>query len=295
LRRLPRREDGVARRLRALTRAAKVHDERLVGGGGGHLESERQAVVAGTPDRPGAALLAARAARRAGAGLVTLASDRETVARVAPVLDELCGLSLGEAMTVGSIIKALETRTALAIGPSLEPGRALSALVRAVLEEAAVPVVVDAGAVVSLGPDLGWLKGRTYPTVLTPHPGEMGTIVGLSSAAVQRDRLAVARAVSDRSGACVILKGASTVVASPDGSVDIIMAGNAGMATGGSGDVLTGIVGALLARGVDARTAAGAGALVHARAGDRALARIGSTGLVASDLIGTLPEVIAGP
>ena len=120
----------------------------------------------------------------------------------------------------------------------------------------------------------------------------MARIVGLDTRAVQQDRLAVAREVAERSGATVILKGASTVVASPGEKAEILMAGNPGMASGGSGDVLTGIVGGLLAQGADARTAAAAGALLHAQAGDRAAEKAGQAGLIASDLVAALPEVV---
>jgi NAD(P)H-hydrate epimerase len=243
-------------------------------------------VVAGAPDRPGAMLLAGRAALRAGAGLVTVASDAETIRRTACAFDELMGRSLGDAITAGAVLEALKGRTALAIGPSLAPD---PTLVREILSNAGVPAVVDAGAVISLGPDPSWLKSRAFPTILTPHPGEMAKVLGTDNAAVQRDRVGVARVLARSTGAHVVLKGASTVVASPDGRVGVALRGNAGMATGGTGDVLTGIIGALLAQGVDAELAARAGVQAHAWAGDRAAAKLGEAQLVASDLIASLP------
>jgi ADP-dependent NAD(P)H-hydrate dehydratase / NAD(P)H-hydrate epimerase len=243
-------------------------------------------VIAGAPDRPGAMLLAGRAALRAGTGLVTVASDAETIRRTACTFDELMGRSLGDAITARAVIDALEKKTALAIGPSLEPD---PRVVREILTHAAVPVVVDAGAVVALGADPSWLASRTYPTILTPHPGEMAKILGGDTNAVQSDRVGVARAVAQTTGAYVVLKGASTVVASPDGRVGIAVRGNAGMATGGAGDVLTGIIGALLAQGVEPELAARAGVQAHAWAGDRAAAKSGEARVVASDLIAELP------
>jgi NAD(P)H-hydrate epimerase len=160
---------------------------------------------------------------------------------------------------------------------------------RALLESARVPAVVDAGAVVALGSDPSWLASRSYPTVLTPHPGEMAKILGTDSAAVQRDRVGVARAFARSTGAYLVLKGASTLVASPDGRVGVVLRGNPGMASGGAGDVLTGIIGALLAQGVEPELAARAGVQSHAWAGDQAAARLGEARMTASDLIDHLP------
>jgi len=243
-------------------------------------------VVAGSPDRPGAALLASRAALRVGTGLVTLGSDDETIRRVAGALDALMGLSLGELLPRSeAVLKALETRTALAIGPSLAPSDALETLLRDVVEVARVPVVLDAGALDVLGPDPRWLAARHFAPVLTPHPGEMARVLRADTAAIQADRIGAARRLADMTGAVVVLKGASTVVAEPDGSVGILTAGNPGMATAGTGDVLTGIIGGLLAQGVAANLAARAGVALHAAAGDRAAELAGVVRLNAPDLI----------
>lgn len=245
-------------------------------------------VVAGVPERPGAALLVGRAALRVGAGLVTLGSDEETIRRLAPAFDELMGLSLGrDALDADRLLEALQSRTALAIGPSLAPDAHTKALVLDVLMHAVVPVVVDAGALSALGADVPRLAARKAPTILTPHPGEMAKLSGLATADVQADRVAVSRRVAEASGAYVVLKGASTVVASPDGRVGVLTDGNPGMATGGTGDILTGVIGGLLAQGVPPELAARAGALLHARAGDRAATR-GEHRLVASDLLDEL-------
>ncbi len=239
-------------------------------------------VVAGARDRPGSMLLAGRAALRAGTGLVTVASDDETIRRCAGAFDELMGRSLGATITADAVLAALEGRTALAIGPSLDPD---PALVQSILTRARVPAVVDAGAAAALGPDPSWLAGRTFPTILTPHPGEMAKMLGTDTRVIQKDRVGVARTVARSTGAFVVLKGASTVVASPDGRAGVSLRGNAGMSTGGAGDVLTGIAGALLAQGVDGELAARAAVQAHARAGDRAAAEVGEVRLVASELI----------
>jgi NAD(P)H-hydrate epimerase len=243
-------------------------------------------VVAGVPDRPGSALLAARAALRIGAGLVTVGSDQETVRRLAPAFEELMGLDLGAPQILAErILDGLSERRALAIGPSLVPGPALEATLRDVLEKSAVPAVIDAGALDALGPDPSWLARRNGPSVLTPHPGEMARLSGTDTRTIQRDRLASARALAARTGATVVLKGASTVIAEPSGAAYLIERGNPGMATGGMGDVLTGVIGGLLAQGCPAPIAARAGAQLHAMAGDRAAARLPAGRLLASDLI----------
>lgn len=243
-------------------------------------------VVAGSPDRPGSALLAARAAVRAGAGLVTVGSDRETIARLAPALVEVMGHALGTKRIEGtSLTSALSGKTALAIGPSLPPDEATRALLHEVLGESRVPAVLDAGALSSLGEDTGWLARRPAATVITPHPGEAGRLLGLDSAAVQSDRMTSARQLVDRSGAVVVLKGATTIVAGPDGTSALSLRGNPGMATAGTGDVLVGIIGALLAQGVEPLLAAQAGVELHGQAGDRASERLGERAVTASDVV----------
>ena len=250
-------------------------------------------IVAGAPDKPGAALMAGRAALRAGAGLVTVGSDQETIRRLAGHLEALMGHTLGEHRPQPEAIStALSSRTALAIGPSLAPDERTAAMVKAVLEASAVPAIVDAGALAAIGTDVAWLAKRSGATVLTPHPGEMARLTGLDTVAVQQDRLRVARDLAATANAHVVLKGASTIVAHPDGQAGVVMAGNPGMATGGTGDVLTGIVGALLAQGVEPGTAAEAGALAHAMAGDGAAQVRGEASLMAPDLIEHLSGVI---
>jgi hydroxyethylthiazole kinase-like uncharacterized protein yjeF len=246
-------------------------------------------VVAGAPDRPGAALLAARAAQRAGAGLVTLASDAETVRRLAPSLGSLMGLTAGEGrISAAEVQDALSTRTALVLGPSLPPDADTAALVQAVLTRSAVPAVVDAGALAALGTDYAWLAQRRGPTVLTPHPGEMARLLGSDSQGVQADRVGAARHVARTAGCVVILKGASTVVAGPAGELSVVVRGNPGMATGGTGDVLAGVVGSLLGQGVEPLLAAQAGAHLHALAGDHAAEASGEEALVAEDVLRAL-------
>ena len=243
-------------------------------------------VVAGVPSSPGAALLAGRAGLRVGTGLVTIGSCEETIGRIAPNFMTLMGVPLGQTRIEAEPLKAqLRRATALAVGPSLVPDKEFSTLLQQVLPEANMPVVLDAGALMALSPEPTWLKARKYPTVLTPHPGEMRHLTRLDTVSIQSNRIEVARRAAESWGCTIVLKGASTVVADPDGEVGVIVAGNPGLATAGTGDVLLGVIAGLLAQGLPASMAARAGAFMHARAGDRVAGEIGEAALLASDLL----------
>lgn len=246
------------------------------------------AIIGGTPDRPGSALLAARAAFRTGAGLVTIGSDDRTIERLAPAFAELMGHSLGPDIDPEKALQMLDRKTALVIGMSLTD----SAMMRRVIERAEAPVVIDAGALDAIGSDPSWLKQRKTAAILTPHPGEAARVAGLDTKTVQADRVKVARNLAEKSGAIVVLKGASTIIAGPSGEISLVSAGNPGMATGGSGDVLAGIIGGLLAQGLDPLLAARGGVYLHAAAGDAAREAKGEASLVASDLIDHLAGVL---
>jgi NAD(P)H-hydrate epimerase len=182
------------------------------------------------------------------------------------------------------------------IGPGIPRGERTGALLAALLARCPAAVVLDADALNALAQDaeaLSTLAARQAPTVLTPHPGEMARLSGLSTEAVQADRLGLAASRAQAWGAVVVLKGARTVVASPRLPPAVVASGNAGLATGGTGDVLAGLTGALLAGGLPAFAAARAAAFVHGQAGDLAAARTGQRGLIASDLGEAIGEVWA--
>lgn len=241
-------------------------------------------VVAGTPDRPGSALLAARAAARVGAGLVTLGSDEETVRRLAPAFLELMGSTLGaDDIELGPLFAALSGKDALVLGPSLPP-ESVRRWLPALLEKLEVPAVLDAGALGAFE-DLGALRAHGHRIVLTPHPGEAARLLGTTSQAVQADRLGAARSLAEKTGATVVLKGAGTLIAGPAGRLGVVDRGDPGLATAGTGDVLAGVIGGLLAQGLSPKDAARAGVLIHAIAGERAARAEGSSRVVASDLL----------
>jgi NAD(P)H-hydrate epimerase len=169
--------------------------------------------------------------------------------------------------------------------------RGTAELLRAILQKAGKPAVLDADALSAFAGTAGLLRVLGVPLVLTPHPKEMARLCGTTVEVVQEDRIAFAAERAQAWGAAVVLKGARTVVADPTGPPCILPTGNAGMATGGTGDVLAGLVGALLAAGLGPGAAARAAAWVHGRAGDLAAKRLGQRGLLASDLGDALGEV----
>jgi ADP-dependent NAD(P)H-hydrate dehydratase / NAD(P)H-hydrate epimerase len=252
-------------------------------------------LLAGSPGMSGAAVLAARAAVRAGAGLVTMA--------VPEAIRAECHLGCLEAMTlpvgderatpdgsrVESLLAAASRRSALAIGPGLGTGEEITVLVRDLVLRARVPAVLDADGLHPFAGRLEELAAREGDLVLTPHPGELARLLGVSTVAVQDDRLGAAREAAARSRAVVVLKGHQSLVAEPDGEIAINPTGNPGLATGGTGDVLTGLVGALLAQGFDPAAAARLGVFVHGLAGDLVAADLGERSLSAADVAESLP------
>lgn len=257
-------------------------------------------VVAGSPGKTGAALMAGMAALRSGTGLVTLAvpaSVMTAVESAKPVEIMLEPLLSGADDPVTErelhrLAQIMEGKSALAFGPGCGVTEPMGRLLREVLDVCTVPLVLDADGLSLLARlPADTLAGRSAATVLTPHPGEMGRLLGTSASDVQKDRVGVSREYSRKTGAHVVLKGASTVVAAPDGSLYVNTTGNPGMATGGTGDVLTGILGGLLAQGLESLQASLLSVYQHGLAGDRAAESTGERALVAGDLLETLPEV----
>ena len=249
-------------------------------------------VVGGSQGMTGAVMLAARAALRAGAGIVVAglpgdgagrASGGEVITR--PLAVTASG-SLDED-AAKDVLDGLERFRALVVGPGLGQAGATVAAVRRLVAEAPVPLVLDADGLNALDGDVSLLASRPAATVVTPHAGEYARLAGEP---VGQDRVGAARRLAERSGAVVLLKGSRTVVAEPGGQAAINTTGGPWLATAGTGDVLSGIVGALAARGLPAFPAAAAGAWIHGRAADLA----GHEGLVAGDLIDALPTVLSG-
>lgn len=252
-------------------------------------------LLAGSAGKTGAAALAAAAALRGGAGLVTLG--------IPEGLNPIMEVKLTEAMTVplaqtkaGSLAfearEAIEAifpgKAALAIGPGLSTHPETVALVRHLVARSPLPMVIDADGLNALSGALDVLDRRGAETILTPHPGEMGRLAALSSAEVQGDRLGVATRFAREHGCWLVLKGARSLVSGPDGQVYVNPTGNPSLASGGSGDVLTGLIGGFLARGWPMERAGLAGCYLHGLAADHLARRMGSVGVLA----GELPDVI---
>ncbi len=255
-------------------------------------------VVAGTRQYSGAGLLAAKAALRSGAGLVSWALPEWLLAPMIGRVPEamLAGVSDGgrgdwAETAPRDVLRLAEGKDALAVGPGMGRFTGDAAWLREIWSGAAdCPIVVDADALNMIadadgGGDLDSWPRRAAPAILTPHPGEMARLTGLSAREVQRDRIGLARSFAMQHGVTLVLKGARTVTATPDGDVFVNTSGNPGMATGGAGDVLAGIIAGLLAQGFEAGLAAALGAYLHGAAGDRAAAGRASPGsLVAGDI-----------
>jgi ADP-dependent NAD(P)H-hydrate dehydratase / NAD(P)H-hydrate epimerase len=257
-------------------------------------------VVGGSRGLTGAPRMAALAAMRAGAGYVTACvpvSLQAILASAGPPELMTRGLSEDDdgltADGVASVLEASERGGALALGPGLGRGDGAVAFARALAREAQA-LVLDADGLNAHAGRLSDLADRDAPTVLTPHAGELGRLLGLDSEEIERERLRHARAAAARAGAVVVLKGDDTLVADPSGRVAVSPGGSPALATAGTGDVLTGVIAALLAQGLDAFTAAAAGVWLHAVAGREAARRQGAAeGVVASDVIAALPAARA--
>ncbi len=256
-------------------------------------------IAAGSPGKAGAAILAARAAVRAGAGLVTAAVPEPILQTVdlGSIESMTLGLPAGSSGQIAEqaadvLLEAAEGKAVLALGPGLGGEPATAATIRRAVLECPLPLVLDADGVNAFAGRAGELAGRRAETVLTPHPGELGRLLGISTSQIQEDRIAAARGAAEETGAIVVLKGHLTLVASGT-AVFVNPTGNPGMATGGTGDVLTGLIAGLLAQGLDALDATLVAVYLHGLAGDLAASRLGEAPLAAGDLIEILPAAFA--
>jgi NAD(P)H-hydrate epimerase len=253
-------------------------------------------VVAGSRGYTGAAYLAATAAARSGAGLVRLLVGESVYPILAVKCTEVMATPVEEVRPGALGGAALDTvRDHLVraqsgvVGPGLGRDESTWRLVYDLVAQSEQPLVLDADALNALAADRRPLQHHAGTRVLTPHPGEMARLCGLSTAEVQADREGVARRLAAEVTAVVVLKGAHTVVAAPDGRFSVDPHEVPALATGGTGDVLAGLIGGLLAQGSDAFTAAVTGVYVHAATGRRLAGRLGEAGLLASDLLPELP------
>lgn len=260
-------------------------------------------IVAGSRGKTGAALMAARACLRTGAGLVTIGvpetlvdtfQARVTEEMILPLPDKGDGtLSINAAADVLQFVKG--RGKVLAIGPGLSNDREISELVAELIKESKVPLVIDADGLNAIAGKTAILKKSRSPVVLTPHSGEMARLMSdeskVDSKQIERDRINTAVSFAKKTKTWLVLKGVPTVTATPDGEAFINSSGNPGMATAGTGDVLTGMISALLAQGLNPEDASVLGVYMHGQVGDMVVQKKGEHSLVASDIINSIPSV----
>ena len=242
----------------------------------GHL-----AIIGGSPGLTGAVALAALGGLRIGCGLASVGL-REGVSFLEKPLEVMV-------RSWAELKEQWSNFNCLVIGPGLSTAADGEAILFELIMQTNLPLVIDADALNMLATRRTWQAGRKAAAVFTPHPGEMARLTGLSVAELQADRLGVARRYAKEWQVTVVLKGAGTVIAAPDGQAYINLTGNPGMATAGMGDVLAGVIGGLIAQGAPVTEAAVVGAYIHGLAGDLVAYRQGPVGMIASDLLREIP------
>ena len=261
-------------------------------------------VIAGSVGKTGAAAMTARAALRAGAGLVTVATPRSALPIVAglgiefmtePLAETDAGTISRHALDSGHIDHLLEGKSLIALGPGIGTVAETVEFVRELVRRVTLPAVIDADGLNAIAGNLDCLDGRGRVRVLTPHPGEMARLEGRTTSEIQSDRLEAARRFAAAHNVYLVLKGFRTLTAGPDGTVWVNPTGNPGMATGGTGDVLTGLIAGFLAqfrKRVVAEVVAAA-VYVHGLAGDLAAQEFGEMSMLAGDLLESIPHALS--
>ena len=240
--------------------------------------------------------MAARATVRSGAGLVSAWVPRGiapivTGAALEVMVRDMPETSQGSLSVdmIAELCTGLNNFHALLIGPGLTRHEESKDIVRAVIEESRIPVVIDADAISVFAGEPACFREAKCPLVLTPHPGELAALLGMTIGDIQADRYGAAYTAAEATGATVILKGAGSIVVEHGHPLCLNLTGNPGMATGGSGDVLAGLLTGLLAQGLEAFDAAQLAVYLHGKAGDRVAVRTSQAGLSATDLIEEIP------
>jgi NAD(P)H-hydrate epimerase len=269
-------------------------------------------LVAGSRGKTGAAIMAARACLRSGAGLVTVGipetlvrnfQSRVTEEMILPLPDKGDGtLSLSAADRISEFIK--RKASVLAIGPGISTDKEISRLIEKVISSVAIPMIIDADGLNALSLSRASLKKNRSPVILTPHPGEMARLLRSRRIAsgvkgerdmlklIEEDRIGTALKYAKKSGTYLVLKGVPTIIATPGGNAYVNSTGNSGMASAGTGDVLTGMISGFIAQGLGPLNASLLGVYVHGLAGDVMAEKKGEHSLIASDMIKAIPNVL---
>lgn len=255
----------------------------------------RVSIIAGSKGMTGAAALSALGALRSGAGLVTALTPSSEQPILAVKLTEAMTVPLPHengvisAAAADTVLENIQNADAVVFGPGLGKGRGILPLLERIITEFTKTLIIDADGINALSANIDILNRKKCSVILTPHPGEMSRLNGLSISEIQSARIKTAEDFADRFDVTVALKGEGTVVAARGGKTAVNPSGNCGMATGGTGDVLSGVVAALAAQGCTPYNSAVLGVYLHGLAGDIAAAEKGVHGLIASDLCGALP------
>ncbi|HOI45172.1 MAG TPA: NAD(P)H-hydrate dehydratase [Candidatus Aminicenantes bacterium] len=256
-------------------------------------------VISGSLGKTGAAALAAKAALKMGAGLVTVATPQSCLSLVARSAAELMTEPLPEtsektisAEALPRALELLKGKDGVLLGPGLSTHPSTAEFVVSLLPRIGVPAVIDADGLNNIAADRGILKSLKAPAVLTPHPGEFGRLLRASSQEVLARKLELGPAFAREYGVCLVLKGYRTLTCSPEGRVFVNPTGNPGMATGGSGDVLSGMIASIIMREKDVPGAAAAAVYVHGLSGDLGAGDLGERSLTAGDIIRYLPRAL---
>jgi len=257
-------------------------------------------IIAGSVGKTGAAALAAQAALRVGAGLVTVAAPASVndvlEAKLLEVMTVPCPETDARTLSrdsLGLLIPFMQSKTAVAVGPGISTHGETAGLIRTLVKQLDRPSVIDADALTALAGQTSLLVECSVTPILTPHPGEMARLEpGATAQSINADRIGTAGRFARRAGVILVLKGARSVIARPDGLVAICPTGNPGMATAGTGDVLTGMTVGLLAQGLPQWEAACAATYLHGVAGNLAARRLGEAGMLARDVIEQIPYAL---
>jgi hydroxyethylthiazole kinase-like uncharacterized protein yjeF len=272
-------------------RACDIHK-----GGTGHV-----LVLAGSPGKTGAAAMTAMSALRSGAGLVTLGIPESLNSVVESQALEVMTIALAETETgalsdasIDTVLSLLENKKCLAFGPGIGTHPKTKQLVMRLIRECPVPMVIDADGINNIADNPEILHNRKADIILTPHPGEMARMLNTTPKDVQENRIPFAKEFAVNHNVHLILKGALTLIAHPDGHVFINPTGNPGMASAGMGDVLTGMIAGFISQGYSLGTAARLSVYLHGDAADNLAVSKGPYGYLASDIMNQLPETIGG-
>ncbi|MBN1354507.1 MAG: NAD(P)H-hydrate dehydratase [Candidatus Omnitrophica bacterium] len=256
-------------------------------------------ILAGSRGMTGAAYLASQAAILAGSGLVTCGVPESLNGIMEVKLTEVMTLPLPETKEASldtraeeKIVDFAEKCDVVGVGPGISRNKNTQKLVKNLLKRLKKPVVLDADGIIALGTDCDILKKRKYPTVLTPHEGEMSYVTGKRINAIRASRKTVAETFAKKYGVILALKGAGTIVAGAGNDPYVNTTGNSGMATAGAGDVLTGMITSFIGQGIAPYSAAVIGVYLHGLAGDIAAKEKGQFSLIATDLLDKLPQAI---